>query len=178
MLAGKDSTGERRLVAYVVPEKGGSAPQASALREYLAARLPDYMVPAAFVGLESLPLTANGKVDRKALPSPGLVAPQRVEAPVAPRNRVEELVAASWAAALGLEVVGVHDNFFELGGHSIAAAQLLTRLNRTFGVELPLRGLFEAPTVAGLANLIEAMLWAPTAAQPVGGTEAREEIEL
>src|SRR5207253_11229410 len=109
---------------------------------------PDYMVPAAIVILAALPLTANGKVDKRALPAPEW---QRPEASYqAPRTPVEEVVAGIWAEVLGLEQVGATDHFFTLGGHSLLATQVMSRLRSTFGVELALRELFEAPTVAGL----------------------------
>ena len=140
---------ERRLVAYTA----GPAP-ADDLRAALRERLPDYMVPAAFVTLDALPLTPNGKVDRKALPEP-----ERQSAPEAyqaPRTPVEEVVAGIWAELLGRERVGADDHFFALGGHSLLAARVTSRLRRAFGVELPVRDLFEAPTVAGLAARVEA----------------------
>ncbi|HKH45402.1 MAG TPA: non-ribosomal peptide synthase/polyketide synthase [Thermoanaerobaculia bacterium] len=140
---------EDRLVAYVT---GDAA--VDSLRQALRERLPDSMVPAAFVTLETLPLTPNGKVDRKALP-----APEQQSAPevyLAPRTPVEEVVANIWAELLGLERVGLDGHFFALGGHSLLAAQVISRLRRALGVELPVRDLFEAPTVEGLAARIEA----------------------
>ncbi|HEX4961859.1 MAG TPA: non-ribosomal peptide synthase/polyketide synthase [Thermoanaerobaculia bacterium] len=137
------------LVAYVVGDASTGA-----LRVALRERLPDYMVPAAFVTLAALPLTANGKVDREALP-----APERQSAPetyVAPRTPVEEVLAGIWAGLLGLDRVGANDHFFALGGHSLLATQGMSRLRAAFGVEMPLRDLFEAPTVAGLAARVEA----------------------
>ena len=119
--------------------------------------LPEPMIPSAFVVLEAFPLTPNGKVDRDALPAPeGVLAPRdAVGAP--PRGPVEETVASIWAAVLGLDRVGVHDSFFDIGGHSLLATQVISRLREAFGVEIPLRALFEAPTVAGLAERIEAI---------------------
>ena len=126
------------------------------LRTYLQEKLPDYMVPAAFVMLESLPLTPNGKVDRRALPAPELLRPQTDEAFVGPRTPVEEALARIWVEVLGIDQVGVHDNFFtELGGHSLLATQLISRVRNTFQIELPLRHIFEAPTVAKFALVIE-----------------------
>jgi amino acid adenylation domain-containing protein len=139
----REERGDRYLAAYVVPEPGAEPD--------LAARLPDYMVPAAFVELPALPLTPNGKVDRRALP-----APQRQAAgTAAPRGPVEERLATLWADLLRLDRVGAHDNFFELGGHSLLATQLVSRVRGAFQVELPLRVIFEAPTVADLAAWIE-----------------------
>jgi amino acid adenylation domain-containing protein len=142
---------EDRLVAYVT---GDAAIET--LRESLRERLPDQMIPAAFVGLDALPLTANGKVDRKALPAPEW---QRdVDSYIAPRTPVEEVLAGIWAellGVLGVERIGASDHFFELGGHSLLATQMMSRLQTSFGVEMPLRDLFEAPVLADLAARIE-----------------------
>ncbi len=124
-------------------------------RRCLKEKLPEYMVPAAFVLLDALPLSPNGKVDRRALPSPDQSRPELEEAFVAPRNPVEEVVAGVWAEVLGVEKVGVDDNFFELGGHSLLATQVVSRLQEAFQVELTLRTLFESPTIAGLAESVE-----------------------
>jgi amino acid adenylation domain-containing protein/non-ribosomal peptide synthase protein (TIGR01720 family) len=149
----EDAPGQKRLAAYLVPAEGAELSTGD-LRTRLAARLPDYMVPSAFVVLERLPLNANGKVDRRALPAPE----QGAEAGyVAPRTPTEELLAGIWAAVLRLERVGAEDGFFELGGHSLLATQVVSRARQVFGVEVPLRALFEAPTVAGLAVRIEAL---------------------
>src|SRR6185436_9864530 len=141
----------RRLVAYVVGDAS-----ADALRQALRERLPDHMVPAAFVMLAALPLTPNGKVDRKALPAPE----QRgsAESHLAPRTPVEEVLAGIWAELLGLERVGTADDFFALGGHSLLATRVTSRLRSAFGVELPLRDLFEAPKLADLAARVETAL--------------------
>ncbi len=148
-----DRSGDRRLVAYVAGDVAADASCAGALRE----RLPEYMVPAAFVTLAALPLTPNGKVDRKALP-----APERAEvcggATLAPRTPVEEVLAGIWAELLGVERVGADDHFFDLGGHSLLATQVMSRLRGAFGVEMPLRDLFEAPVLADLAARVEAAL--------------------
>jgi natural product biosynthesis luciferase-like monooxygenase protein/amino acid adenylation domain-containing protein len=145
----EDTPGDRRLVGYYVAGQG-SAPSAAALRELLAASLPDYMVPAALVRLERLPLTPNRKVDRQALPAVAMDA--GVDGGAAPRGELEALVASVWTATLHLERAGIHDNFFEMGGHSLLAAQLLVRLRAATGRDLPLRAVFEAPTIAGLAE--------------------------
>jgi amino acid adenylation domain-containing protein len=148
--------GERRLVAYVVPEAGTAAPGAGALREALRNTLPDYMVPAAFVSLDSLPVTAGGKVDRRALP-----APEPATAPgehAAPRTATEEVLAGIWAMVLRVGEVGRDAGFFELGGHSLLATRVVSRVREAFGVELPLRALFEAPTPAGLGARVDALL--------------------
>jgi len=143
---------DRRLVAYVVG-RGGDAPAATELRRWLKPRLPEYMVPSAFVPLGGLPLTHHGKVDREALPAPEVSAP--AAGSEAPRTAVEGVVAAAWAEVLGAERVGIHDDFFDLGGHSLLATQVVSRVRDALGVEVPLRALFEAPTVAGLAERIE-----------------------
>ncbi|MEW5931800.1 MAG: condensation domain-containing protein, partial [Gemmatimonadota bacterium] len=155
----EDAPGEKRLVAYVVPAEEGVA----GLREALGARLPEYMVPSAFVVLESIPLTSNGKVDRRALP-----APERTdeETYVAPRTPAEEVLAGIWAEVLGLERVGVEESFFELGGHSLLATQVASRVRRAFGVEVPLGAFFEAPTVAALAAAVEELRGAGGVAAP------------
>jgi acyl carrier protein len=128
----------------------------SELRGALREKLPEYMVPSAFVVLDALPKTPNGKVDRKALPAPELRGSELEERFVAPRTPVEEVLARLWSQMLRVERVGVYDNFFELGGHSLLATQLITRLRATFQVDLPLRSLFEATTVAELARIIVA----------------------
>ncbi|MBN8227307.1 non-ribosomal peptide synthase/polyketide synthase [Corallococcus macrosporus] len=151
VLAREDAPGDRRLVAYVV----GEALDVSALRAHLKQHLPEYMVPAAFVSLETLPLTSNGKVDRKALPAPDaslLRASHAYEAPVTP---LEEKLAALWSEVLRVPTVGRTDNFFELGGHSLLATQLVARVRSALDVELPLRALFEAPTIASLAEKLQ-----------------------
>ena len=124
------------------------------LRSYLREKLPDYMVPAAFVLLESLPLTANGKIDRRALPAPDASRPDVANAYMAPRSPIEEGLAEIWRAVLGITQIGVHDNFFEIGGHSLMATQVISRVREVFQAELPLRTLFEAPTVAALADAV------------------------
>ena len=151
--SGSDTAaGTLRLVAYVVP-KAGMAVDASALRQHVAALLPDYMVPSAFVSLERLPLTPNGKLDRRALPAPVLTtnAPQRL-----PRTPQEAVLCALFAETLGLTDVGIDDNFFELGGHSLLATRLIGRIRSALDVELAIRSLFEAPTVEALAKLVTA----------------------
>jgi amino acid adenylation domain-containing protein len=153
VVAREDRPGERRLVAYLVPT-ARPAPTVSALRQALAATVPDYMVPAAFVVVDTLPKTPGGKVDRPALPAPGRARPALDQPLVAPRTPVEAAVGAIWREVLGLDEVGMHDNFFDLGGHSLAVSQVIARVTETFHVDLPMRILFEAPTVADLAAAI------------------------
>ncbi|MGZ3461872.1 MAG: condensation domain-containing protein, partial [Archangium sp.] len=147
----EDVPGNKRLVAYWVAQEG-QAPEANELREHLKQKLPGHMVPSAFVQLEKVPLTPNGKVDRKALPAPEV---EESEELVAPRTEVERVVADIWAPLLGVARVGVHDNFFEMGGHSLLATQVVSRLREALGVEVPVRVLFEAPTVEQLAQRLE-----------------------
>jgi amino acid adenylation domain-containing protein len=156
VLAREDEPGAKWLVAYVVPH-GETAPDKGDLRQFLRRQLPEYMVPAAFVTLPTLPLTRSGKVDRNALPAPeggreSLGTPYE-----APRTPTEAALAAIWAEVLGLERVGIHDHFFELGGHSLLATQVVTRARAALGVELALRSLFEAPTVADLAQTVDGL---------------------
>nr|QEO74431.1 condensation domain-containing protein [uncultured bacterium] len=145
---------EKRLVAYVVPAAG--EPAARELRAFLQGSLPEYMIPSAFVLLDRLPLTANGKVDRAALPA--LEAERSGPAFVAPRTGIEELVAGIWSQVLGREPVGAHDDFFELGGHSLLATQVVSRVRQVFGLEVPLARIFDAPTVAGFAAIVAGVL--------------------
>jgi amino acid adenylation domain-containing protein/non-ribosomal peptide synthase protein (TIGR01720 family) len=152
VIAREDTPGDKRLVAYVVAHQD-CKPAISELRQFLKAKLPEYMVPSAFVILESLPLTPNGKVDRRALPKPDLDT-TLLEKYVAPRTPIEEMLALLWAQVLKLELVGIYDNFFELGGHSLLATQLVSRIRTWFKVELPLRELFASATVVELAQSI------------------------
>ena len=150
----EDGSGEKRLVAYVAAEEE-ARPTANELRGFLKDKLPEHMVPAVFVLLDAFPLTANGKVDRRALPTPEGRRPELDEAFVACRTPTEELLADIWRQVLGVERVGIYDNFFQLGGHSLLATQVVSRIREAFQVEMPLRRLFETPTVAGLAESIE-----------------------
>jgi hypothetical protein len=165
VVAREDVPGDVRLVAYVVPgpegaravepdagtedepaEQGGLVPL---LREHLRERLPEYLVPSRFVVLDALPVTPGGKLDERRLPAPdGAADAARY---VAPRSRLEELLAAVWAEVLGVERVGVRDSFFDLGGHSLLATRVVSRL-RAVKLEVPLRTIFQAPTVEGLAR--------------------------
>ncbi|MFE0019383.1 amino acid adenylation domain-containing protein [Amycolatopsis sp. NPDC059021] len=151
VIAREDTPGDRRLVAYLVP--AAESPQLPVLRAHLAESLPGYLLPSAFVVLPALPLSGSGKVDRRALPAPDSARPDLGDdGPVLPRGLLEELVADIWRDVLGVDVVGVFDDFFALGGHSLLATQVVSRLAQTSGREVPLRLLFEAPTVAGLAR--------------------------
>lgn len=152
-----DEPDNKRLVAYVVPQPEQASTNA-ALRGFLKEKLPDYMVPSAFVLLEALPLTPNGKVDRQALPLPAPARPGIEQPFVAPRTATEKTLAGIWAEVLGIERVGIHDDFFELGGHSLLTTQVAFRARHAFQTEIPLHCLFEAPTVAGLAQVIDGIL--------------------
>ncbi|WP_051367206.1 non-ribosomal peptide synthetase [Hamadaea tsunoensis] len=150
VIAREDRPGDKRLVAYVVGEDvgGGVGGDLDAVRAFSEERLPAYLVPSAFVRLEALPLTANGKVDRKALPAPELPAGERR----GPRTGPEELLCGLFGEVLGLPAIGIDDHFFHLGGHSLLAARLINRVRATFGAELTVRDLFASPTVADLAG--------------------------
>ncbi|MDB5072253.1 MAG: non-ribosomal peptide synthetase [Candidatus Eremiobacteraeota bacterium] len=157
VIARDDGSGERRLVAYLVPHDG-QAPTTTELRRFLNTTLPEYMLPSSFVLLEALPQSPNGKLERSALPAPQATRPSLEETFVAPSNALETALAAIWAEVLGLERIGVHDNFFELGGHSLLATQLVSRVRDRLHAELPLRRLFEGPTVAELAAAVDELL--------------------
>jgi len=149
----EDHPGEQRLVAYLVPVRQ-TAVTASALRVSLSEKLPDYMIPSSFVVLDAMPLTPTGKVDRSALPAPSRTRPELNTIFVAPRTLFEKELAQVWAEILTLDQVGIHDNFFDLGGHSVAATRVVSRVIRTFQVEVPLQALFAAPTVAEMAAVV------------------------
>ena len=153
VVAREDAPGGKRLVAYVVASEE-SPPTTSELRDYLKKTVPEYMVPSSFVVLESLPLMANGKVDRNALPAPEQARPELAQVYVAPRTAVEEVLCRVFSEVLQVEPIGVRDSFFELGGHSLLATQVASRVRVAFQVELPLRRLFEAPTAERLAEAI------------------------
>ena len=152
----EDRPGDKRLVAYLTAE--GGMPSANEMRKFLQLSLPDYMVPSEFVLLEAMPLTPNKKVDRQALPAPDYTGSGAVTQFAEPRDPVEDLLANIWARVLGLESIGIQDNFFERGGHSLLATQVMSRIREAFHVELPLRALFESPTIAGLAEKLEAVI--------------------
>jgi len=144
--------GDKRIAAYVVPENHGAT--GNELRAFLSERLPEYMIPSDFVVLASLPRSPSGKLDRAALPEPEPGRPEGARPDAAPRNGVEEILAGIWKRVLEVDHLGIHDHFFELGGHSLQATQIISRVRQSFRVELPLRHLFESPTVAELARVI------------------------
>ncbi|WP_289355734.1 non-ribosomal peptide synthetase [Paenibacillus sp. S-12] len=153
VMARQDGEEDKRLVAYLTTEDADIT--VASLRAHLANRLPDYMIPAAFVLMDAFPLTSNGKVDRKALPAPEISHLDLKRSYVAPRNPTEEKLSAIWAEVMGIERVGIEDNFFELGGHSLLATRLISRIRDAFQVEVPLAALFESPTVASLVATIQ-----------------------
>jgi acyl carrier protein len=153
VVANADSPGQTRLVAYVVPDSGRLL-KTEELRIFAKEKLPDYMVPAFFVPLERIPLTQNGKIDKRALPLPEQALADSADAFVAPRNQTEKDLAAMWSELLGRDQIGVFDSFFELGGHSLLATQVMYRVRDVFQVRLSLRSFFEKPTVAALARLV------------------------
>jgi acyl-coenzyme A synthetase/AMP-(fatty) acid ligase/aryl carrier-like protein len=171
VIAGEDESGDKRLVAYVVVEEksgassngpngcngsGRAGLRSNEWREHLLGKLPEYMVPSVYVELERLPLNANGKIDRKSLPKPEPEQERTREAEyVGPRNETEETLCRLWQEILRQERVGIHDNFFKIGGHSLRAAQMAARMQQSFKVDIPLRQMFESPTIAQLAAVID-----------------------
>jgi len=180
VVAREDSPGDTRLIAYLVPDDDGVWPRAESdeaalaanpvaaprraersrtlaaeLRVMLRASLPEYMVPSVFVPLDVLPLTPTGKVDRKALPAPAATRPGPAGTLVSPRTATEETLVAIWAEVLGIDALGIHDDFFDLGGHSLLAVKVVSKTRDALAVEIPLRAMFEAPTVAGLAEVVD-----------------------
>lgn len=154
----EDQPGDKRIVAYLVPKEGQS-PTPSELREHLRQKLPDYMIPSAFVSMGEMPLTPNGKVDRKSLPSPQQDRTEPGKQFVAPRDALEQQLAKLWEKAFGIQPIGVRDNFFELGGHSLLAVKLFTQIQKLTGKNLPLVTLFQAPTIEQLAEILRKEGW-------------------
>ena len=175
----RETDQDKQLIAYVVPQ-ASAIPTEQALRSFLKTKLPDYMVPAAFVVLATLPLTVNGKLDQTALPPPTLAEVSQPNLTIAPTN-LEASLAEIWTQLLGRKA-GIHDNFFELGGHSLLATQLVSRIRDRLQVEVPLRSVFETPTIAELAQKIEGLKRViPTDSRDrwqESGSQRREEIEL
>jgi len=169
VVAREDHSG---LIAYIAGKT-----EVGALRDYLKTMLPDYMVPNAFVLLDAMPLGANGKLERKALPKPD-VAAQLQGQYVEPRTQTEAVLAGIWAELLGLDKVGVRDNFFELGGHSLLATQLVSRLCQAFNIELPLKALFEAGTIENIAEQVDLALWARSHRDLAEDQVDYEDVEL
>ncbi|MBD2529846.1 amino acid adenylation domain-containing protein [Nostoc flagelliforme FACHB-838] len=177
VIAREDKPGDQRLVAYLV-SKSQQDINTFKLRSFLEEKLPSYMLPTAFVILDKLPLTSNGKVDRKALPTPDTTTKMSASF-VPPRTPTEQIIADIWAEVLGQEQIGIYDSFFELGGHSLLATQVISRLREAFKIDLPLRSLFENPIVINLVERIEEILTVQKLqAVPMQMVDDREEIEL
>jgi amino acid adenylation domain-containing protein len=174
VLAREREPGDKQLVAYVTPQCANPA----ALREHLKRRLPHYMVPAAFVPMEKLPLTANGKVDRQALAAMPLENAGPARAIDEPRTGTEKALAAIWARLLNVETIGLHDDVFDLGAHSLMAMRALTQIREAFEANLSLRNLFEHPSVAGLAQVLDGLSWLRQATPPSRDGGDREEVVL
>ncbi|MEG4838961.1 amino acid adenylation domain-containing protein [Microcoleus sp. B9-D4] len=180
VLLQENEPGNQRLVAYIVSHSKPSIQDSQlieSLRSFLKEKLPEYMIPSAFVVLKALPLTPNGKIDRQALPAPSIAA-NFTDTFVGPRTPGEEILAGIWSQLLNLKKVGIHDNFFDLGGHSLLITQLLAKVRESFQVELPLRVLFEAPTVAGLAEKIEMQQGGNTAGDRPSNFDINAEVVL
>ncbi len=160
VIARKDKLEDQQLVAYIVfqqqvREQNQETLSLANLRDVLKDKLPDYMLPGAYVVLNTLPLTPNGKVNRRSLPAPDKSRPQLGSTFVAPRNYIEEQIANIWSQILKLEQVGIYDNFFELGGYSLIAIRVITHVRQAFEIELPLHIFTEVPTIAKLAEHID-----------------------
>jgi aryl carrier-like protein len=173
----EDTPGDKRLVAYLVAEPL-PADVGEEVRALLRAALPAYMVPSCFVMLQALPRTQNGKLDRKALPPPDAAATAPPGGVVAPRTPTEAMVMGVFRDVLERTTLDVFDNFFDLGGHSLMAARLMAKLRTASGLDLPLRNLFERPTVAALAEAIDALAWAASSRRAAARAADRVEIEL
>ena len=157
----EDQPGNAQLVAYIIPQEG-KEPSTGALKTHLKENLPDYMVPSFFVTMESFPLTPNAKIDRKALPAPEAQANERAEEFVGSRDELELQLTGIWERLLKVKSIGIRDNFFELGGHSLLAAQLFAQIEKTFGKNIPLATLFQAPTIEQIAEILRQKDWKPS----------------
>ncbi|GAA0134965.1 hypothetical protein YSY43_18050 [Paenibacillus sp. YSY-4.3] len=169
VVAKEDEGGNYYLCAYFVPEDSGA--ELGSIREKLLNTLPEYMVPSYFIALEQMPLTPNGKIDKKALPNPE-TSHSAMASYAPPSNEVEERLVHIWKEELGLEQIGIHDNFFERGGHSLKATILISRMNKEFGVDIPVRGIFQYPTIQGVAELIQKSVHKSFAEIPVIETKS------
>ncbi len=176
VLAREDEPGNKLLVGYLV-SRPGDVPSTDDLRAFLKERLPQYMVPARFVYLDTLPLTSNGKVDRKALPPPPKVTSGAGKGG-APLTKTARTIAAFWSELLKVEGIGIHDDFFDLGGDSLNATGLVARLRATFGVDLRLASLFDQPTIAGLSEVVDMLVLTTRRPDAQAGSAQREEFDL
>ncbi len=170
-----DDTEIKRLVAWYVSEKSLTTAE---LRAHLAEHLPEYMLPAKFVRLERMPLTSNGKIDRSQLPAASADERQPAREVPPPRTDTEKVLASIWSQLLNVQVVGINDDFFELGAQSLLAIRAVSRIRDAFGVDVSLRNLFERPTVAGLAEVIDGLSWVASANTVVNQVGDREDIAL
>lgn len=180
VVAREDVPGDQRLIAYI-SVRNEQRPVIADLKALLFKKVPEYMVPSDFVFLEEFPLSPNGKIDRNALPSPVGVRPMSLDHIYyqAPQTDIEVDIVAMWKEVLRIDKIGIHDNFFELGGHSLLAAGVLSRVREKYGISLPLRTIFEAPTVAALASRIETLFWISHSTGSVpNDSQEREEIEI
>jgi acyl carrier protein len=168
--AREDAAGGKRLIGYVVMQLGVSV-NVGELRNFLKQKLPDYMIPSGLMQLDELPLLPNGKIDRRALPEPDQNRPDLIETYQAPRMPLEEALAKIWAELLKVDKVGIADNFFDLGGHSLLATQIVSRIRSVLSIELPLRVVFESPTIEQTAAFI-----AENCGKRVGEKELRRMI--
>ncbi|MEA5617994.1 amino acid adenylation domain-containing protein [Cronbergia sp. UHCC 0137] len=158
VIAREDIPGDKRLIAYIVTQPQATLTQ-SELRQFLKQKLPEYMIPSAFVILEKFPLTPNGKIDRRALPIPEQIRREPEETFIAPRNELEQQLTKAWEAILGIKPIGVKDNFFALGGHSLLAVKLFAQIEKTFKINIPLAAIFHSPTIEQLADMINSQEW-------------------
>jgi acyl carrier protein len=172
-----DASGEARLLAYIADAQN-DPDYARAVREQLKQRLPAYMVPAAIVSVRTIPLSPNGKVDRKALPLPDASSLEPSAEYVAPRTELEQTLAGMWADLLRVDRVGIHDNFFDLGGHSLLATQVVSRVRNELDVEMQLKILFNARTVSQLAEQIETLRWVRRGGEKSLINDSWEEIRV
>ncbi len=175
----EDHTHNKMLVAYFEP-KMGPVPSVSELRAYLKRKLPDYMIPSVFMSLERFLLTPNGKIDRKALPSPDEVRIESTAGYVAPHDPIEQALAQLWSKILRVKQVGIQDNFFELGGHSILAVRMIIEIEKLYGKRLPLATLIQAPTIGELASILRKEKWTPlwSSLVPIRGGGAKSPLFL
>jgi acyl carrier protein len=172
----KGEGADKRLLAFVVMKQGASN-EVKELRRYLKERLPEYMVPGAIIELEQMPLTPNGKVDRRKLAGMEVEA-ELAKGYVAPRNEVEEVISQIWCEVLGVGRVSIEESFFDLGGHSLLATQVVARVEEALGVKVLLRVFFEGPTVAALAETVEALRWIYGGTEHLSAAEDEEEFVI
>jgi acyl carrier protein len=179
VLAREDTPGDKRLVAYLVSDTD-NRPETGDLRQFIRAKLPEYMVPSAFVFLSEFPMTPNRKVNRKALPAPDTSQSKTQRNLVLPRTTTEQKIAGIWAFVLGVEKLDVYDNFFNLGGHSLLATRVISGIREEFHIDLPLRVLFMTPTIADVSEAVDTILWATQPDPPAqnANTGNKDEMEI